>query len=114
MSAVFKSLSLLTASLVGCATQAEDGVGGRRTQIVVNSVRLSQDTLQSLEQLLRVRLRPGRYWYDARSGLAGVVVLMRFGNVPPVLGKLALCVRSLRNLSGRYHPTMNAAMPPEL
>src|SRR5438093_367888 len=73
MNAFLKSLSLLTASFVGCATQADDaGAGQRPTDVVVNSVPLSQDVLQRLEQLLRARLRPGRYWYDARSGLAGV------------------------------------------
>jgi hypothetical protein len=72
MNAVLTSLSLLTASLVGCATQADDAGPARPTDVVVNSMPLSQDNLQRLEQLLRVRLRPGRYWYDARSGLAGV------------------------------------------
>jgi hypothetical protein len=46
------------------------GVGGSR--VVVNGRPVSEAQLAALQKAYGVRPRPGRYWYDARSGLYGV------------------------------------------
>lgn len=43
----------------------------RRTGIIVNSVPLTAETVQQLQQIYPVPIRPGRYWYDAVSGAWG-------------------------------------------
>jgi hypothetical protein len=40
-------------------------------RVVVNDVALSPATVRSLEARLRVDIKPGRYWYDRRSGAFG-------------------------------------------
>lgn len=52
------------------------GVAGARaaegeTQIVVNTVPLTVETVQSLQRIYPVPIQPGRYWYDAFSGAWG-------------------------------------------
>jgi hypothetical protein len=41
-------------------------------QVFVNGVRLEDRTRQALEQAYGVPVKPGRYWYDAFSGVWGV------------------------------------------
>jgi hypothetical protein len=52
------------------------GVAGARaaegeTKIVVNTVPLTVETVQSLQRIYPVPIQPGRYWYDAFSGAWG-------------------------------------------
>ena|SRR3974390_2305946 len=41
------------------------------TQIVVNAVPLTAETVRKLKQLYPVPIKPGRYWYDGFSGAWG-------------------------------------------
>jgi len=60
-------------------------------QVVINGRALTPSQLQDFEKLYRVQPRPGNYWYDARSGLHGVVGLVAAGFMYPGhdLGPLA-------------------------
>jgi len=42
------------------------------SQIVVNAVPLSAETVRQLQRIYPVPIKPGRYWYDAFSGAWGV------------------------------------------
>jgi len=42
-------------------------------QIVINSVALSSEQITGFEQTYGTRPKPGKYWYDQRSGLYGAV-----------------------------------------
>jgi len=41
------------------------------TQVVVNAVPLSADSVRQLQRIYPVPIKPGRYWYDAVSGAWG-------------------------------------------
>ena len=41
------------------------------TQIIVNAVPLTIETVQTLQRIYPVPIQPGRYWYDAFSGAWG-------------------------------------------
>lgn len=58
---------LIAASLGVAGAQAAEG----ETQIVVNTVPLTVETVQSLQRIYPVPIQPGRYWYDAFSGAWG-------------------------------------------
>ena len=60
------SLAMVSMSL-GAGHAAE-----RRTGIIVNSVPLTVETVQQLQQIYPVPIRPGRYWYDPVSGAWGL------------------------------------------
>jgi len=60
----------ILATLVGWGVAAAHAAGGE-TQIIVNSVPLTVDTVQALQRIYPVPIRPGRYWYDALSGAWG-------------------------------------------
>src|SRR4051794_2225846 len=48
--------------------------GSRKTPaVVINGRNLSEQQVLALKQTYGARPRPGNYWYDARSGLYGVV-----------------------------------------
>lgn len=44
---------------------------GKRQAVIVNGAALDARTLAQLERAYRSSIRPGRYWYDAVSGLWG-------------------------------------------
>ncbi len=43
-----------------------------KTGIIVNSVPLTAETVQQLQQIYPVPIQPGRYWYDPVSGAYGL------------------------------------------
>jgi predicted ester cyclase len=47
--------------------------------VVINGAALSEKQIAELEQTYNVRPLPGNYWYDAKSGLYGVVGYQAFG-----------------------------------
>ncbi|MDX1564934.1 MAG: hypothetical protein R3236_05985, partial [Phycisphaeraceae bacterium] len=57
--------------------------GGVDTGVVINSRALSDQQVQKLQQMYGVRPRPGRYWYDPRSGLYGVMGYQAYGFMRP-------------------------------
>ena len=62
-----------------------------QTQVIFNGRALTTRELQELEALYRTKARPGNYWYDATSGLFGVVGSAAAGFMYPghSLGALA-------------------------
>jgi hypothetical protein len=58
-------VAVLCSGTVFAQTSAE------QTDIVVNGVALSADTVRALQQVYPVAIAPGRYWYDAVSGAYG-------------------------------------------
>ena len=55
-----------------CIAQAQAADGKTSTQVVVNTVPLTADTVKALQRIYPVPIRPGRYWYDAFSGAYGL------------------------------------------
>ncbi|MEP7324340.1 MAG: hypothetical protein ABI836_00200 [Gemmatimonadota bacterium] len=53
--------------------------------VVINQVRLSDDTVVQLEQRYRVPIRNGTYWYDKRSGAWGISGGPTLGFITPNL-----------------------------
>jgi hypothetical protein len=51
---------------VGVAQAAD-----RSSQIIVNTVPLTKETVQQLQRIYPVPIEPGRYWYDTVSGAYG-------------------------------------------
>src|SRR4051812_23622490 len=45
---------------------------GVMPHVLINDVYFFPETVRELEAQLGLRLPPGRYWYDRRSGLAGL------------------------------------------
>lgn len=58
---------LMAVGLSAAGVRAAEG----ETQIVVNAVPLTVETVQSLRRIYPVPIQPGRYWYDAFSGAWG-------------------------------------------
>jgi hypothetical protein len=58
---------LIAIGLCAASAQAAEG----ETQIVVNTVPLTVETVQALQRIYPVPIQPGRYWYDAFSGAWG-------------------------------------------
>lgn len=54
-----------------------------QSQVIVNGRALDRQQLALLEQIYNVIPRPGNYWYDARSGLYGVVGYPAWGFMLP-------------------------------
>ena len=48
-------------------------------KVVINGVVLSESQVAELAQIYRIQPIPGNYWYDARSGLYGVVGFPAYG-----------------------------------
>ena len=61
--------ALLAAVLCSGAVFAQTGT--EQTDIVVNGMTLSAETVLALQQVYPVAIAPGRYWYDAVSGAYG-------------------------------------------
>jgi hypothetical protein len=61
--------ALLSVSVCGAQGHAADGAAP--TQVIVNAVPLSADTLRALQRMYPVPIQPGRYWYDRVSGAYG-------------------------------------------
>jgi len=51
--------------------------------VIINDVTLSEDQIADLENIYRIKPLPGEYWYDARSGLYGVVGFPAYGFMQP-------------------------------
>ena len=69
-----KSIGVATVlALTGCCCNVLPGAGGTGDTggVFVNRVQLSEDALRRVAQVLGKRPRPGRYWYDRATGLAG-------------------------------------------
>jgi hypothetical protein len=82
-------LAALTASVFACSKSSDDKVGSGESVpagvaanagsvasageggIVVNGVKLNDETIQQLQQVYPVQVPPGRYWYDGISGAWG-------------------------------------------
>jgi hypothetical protein len=62
---------LLTTPLTGGAALAQPAPRAARN-VVVNRVRLPDEQMVRLEQLYRMRIADGGYWYDRRSGAWGL------------------------------------------
>lgn len=54
------------------AMAAAGPLSAQGTGIVVNGEEMPENSMRALEGLYRVRMTPGRYWYDPRSGAWGV------------------------------------------
>lgn len=74
------SLPLLTVLLLGFA-----GAALAQRVVIVNGERIGEQTIAALEQAYRVPIQPGRYWYDAFSGLWGVEGGPAVGQIAPAL-----------------------------
>jgi hypothetical protein len=72
------------------AGQSERKGKGTEGKIVINDLVLSDQQVAELSKQYNVKPLPGRYWYDALSGLYGVVGYPAFGFMLPghQLGKL--------------------------
>lgn len=59
--------------------------------VIINGKQLSSDQLAELERIYQVKAQPGSYWYDAKSGMYGVVGQPAYGFMYPnhELGELA-------------------------
>lgn len=60
----------------------DQSVAGGRVpsgDVLINGTVLSEEQISELEETYGVRPRPGNYWYDAKSGLYGVVGYQAFG-----------------------------------
>ena len=49
------------------------GSSGKKNQIIINGIVLSEAQVNEIKKTYNIKPRPGNYWYDAKSGLYGVV-----------------------------------------
>jgi hypothetical protein len=54
-----------------------------KNDIIINNLALSEEQIADLENTYGVKPLPGKYWYDARSGLYGVVGFPAYGFMQP-------------------------------
>ena len=66
----FRALFRIVLAAVSFGVSTAHAAEGE-TQIVVNTVPLTVETVQSLQRIYPVPIQPGRYWYDAFSGAWG-------------------------------------------
>jgi hypothetical protein len=80
-------VSAVTAPLAGSATIHLSGttVGGPAAggRVYVNDVAISPRKLAKFERKFGLQVKPGRYWYDKRSGLWGLEGGPSLGQIPP-------------------------------
>ena len=72
---------LVAVILVGCSVQAQNVPDAN--EISINGQVLNAQQVQELAALYGVQPQPGAYWYDASSGLYGVVGHQAFGFMHP-------------------------------
>lgn len=70
--------------------------------VIVNGRSLSEDEIAEIERMYGVPPKPGRYWYDARSGLYGVIGHPAYGFMNPGHGFGTLPAGSSRGDSGVF------------
>ncbi len=66
------------------------GICKGEQQVVINGNVLTGTQISELEKTYGIKAKPGRYWYDTKSGLYGVMGYQAFGFMLPghVFGKL--------------------------
>lgn len=63
---------LLSAVAIGGTVTHDDAEAQGQRSVLINRVRLPNDTLQLLEQTFNTKVPDGRYWYDMMSGAWGM------------------------------------------
>lgn len=58
---------------------AAERTGTGNSKIVINGVMLTKPQIAAIEKSYGIKPRPGKYWYDAMSGLYGVVGYPAYG-----------------------------------
>ena len=74
--------NLLRGGCCGCALVA---IAAPAADVVINGAALAADKQRALEQAYRVPIKPGRYWYDAVSGVWGLEGGPALGQIHPNL-----------------------------
>lgn len=54
-----------------------------RSDVIINDLVLSNEQVEELVRIYGIRPQPGRYWYDTRSGLYGVMGYSAYGFMYP-------------------------------
>jgi len=75
-------VNLLRGGCCGCALVA---IAAPAADVVINGAALAADRQRALEQAYRVPIKPGRYWYDAVSGVWGLEGGPALGQIHPNL-----------------------------
>lgn len=79
--APFRAWVVVMLTLAGLPS--EPAFAQSRDAVVVNGVALGERVVGALESAYATRIAPGRYWYDARSGLWGREGGMAAGRIEP-------------------------------
>jgi hypothetical protein len=81
-----KKILLLVVVTLLIGALPPDGIAGGSSQgIYVNGVKLSPETIRSLEAYYGVRMQSGRFWYDKVAGLWGFEGGPSMGQIMPAL-----------------------------
>lgn len=74
VSPLLKGLSLLASVIAAflCMIILLKSETATAQNVIVNDKPLSSETIQVLENYYRIKVQPGRYWYDHQSGLWGI------------------------------------------
>lgn len=59
--------------------KSKSNEGSEKGQVTINGIVLSKKKIAELEKIYNVKPLPGKYWYDARSGLYGVQGFPAYG-----------------------------------
>jgi hypothetical protein len=66
-------LTLAVFLMTSCSkTGSSEQAGQQRRKVYFNRIQLSQQQLQSLENMVQSRIQDGKYWYDKTCGAWGV------------------------------------------
>src|SRR5262245_8028307 len=71
--------------IAGCGWLLAAAAAALGSDVVINGAPLAADSQRALEQAYRVPIRPGRYWYDAMSGVWGLEGGPALGQIHPNL-----------------------------